>query len=415
MKKLLGLLLLTVVWASPAWAQAQEDGVVFSPQSIVVNPRPGFDVDVFLDKGSDAQIPTYRVGEEITIGVRVSEDAYVYLFNVRPNGEIQQLLPNRFDDAGQNNRLRAGETRYFPSPNARYTFNAAPPRGLDKVIAVASQTQLDTRQLASFEENGNFATSQLGEEGFARNLSIVVRPIEQGNWVTDTALLYVGDRPQEAAFGTLAVRSSPSDAEVYVDGEFVGYSPVNFGTRPGRHEVRVERQGYETFRQTVNLRPGSTTSVDARLSQVNRTGRVSFESQPQGAEVYVDGRFVGTTPTRSVEFQPGSYEARFQLSGYQDSFTRFEVRAGQSQTVSTSLRGTSGSLEIQANVGGARVYLDGSFVGNIASGSGRLTVDDLRPGTYELVVVAPGYHTHVSDVRIQGGETNFVRVRQERR
>lgn len=414
MKRLLGLLLLTVVAASPAWAQPQ-DGVVFSPQSIVVNPRPGFEVDVFLDKASGDQIPTYRVGEEITIGVRVSEAAYVYLFNVRPNGQIQQLLPNRFDDSGRNNRLEAGETRYFPAPNARYVFNAAPPRGLDKVIAVASRTQLDTAQLASFEQSGDFATSQLGEEGFARNLSIVVRPIEQGNWVTDTALLYVGDRPQEAAYGTLSVRSNPSDAAVYVDGEFVGYSPVSYGTRPGRHDVRVERQGYETFQQSVNMRPGSTTTVDARLNQIRRTGQVSFESNPRGAEVYVDGRFVGTTPTGSIRLESGNYEARFRLSGYQDTYVSFDVRSGGSQTVSAQLRGNYGSLEIQANVGGARVYLDGSFVGNIANGSGRLIVDDLQPGNYQLTVVAPGYHTYVSELQIRAGETDFVRVRQERR
>ncbi|HEX7004184.1 MAG TPA: PEGA domain-containing protein [Trueperaceae bacterium] len=412
MKRLFALLLLTLVWAAPAWAQSQ-DGVVFSPQSIVINPRPGFDVDVFLDKGGGEGIPTYRVGEEISIGVRVSEDAYVYLFDVRPNGEITQLLPNRFDRAGQDNYLQAGETRYFPARNARYVFNAAPPRGLDKVIAVASRTQLDTRQLATFQEEGGFATSNLGEEGFARNLSIVVRPIEQQNWVTDTALLYVGDRPEQAAFGTLSVRSSPSDAAVYVDGQFVGYTPVSYGTRPGRHDVRVERQGYETFSQSVNLRPGSTTTVDATLQPVRRTGQVSFDSNPRRAEVYVDGRYVGTTPTGTIELEAGSYEARFSLPGYQDTFVRFDVRAGGSQTVSTQLVGLHGSLEIVANVGGAQVFLDGRYVGNIANGSGLLTIPDLLPGSYQLTVVAPGYRTYVSDVNIRAGESSFVRVRQE--
>ena len=413
MRRIFTLLLLTVVWATSAWAQPQ-DGVVFSPQSIVINPRPGFEVDVFLDKSSGDQIPTYRVGEEISIGVTVSEDAYVYLFNVRPNGEITQLLPNRFDRAGQDNYVRAGETRYFPARNARYAFNAAPPRGLDKVIAVASRSQLNTSQLASFEENGDFATSNLGEEGFARNLSIVIRPIEQQNWVTDTALLYVGEQPQQPAFGTLAVRSSPSDAAVYVDGNFVGYTPVNFGTRPGRHDVRVERQGYESYSQSVVLRPGSTATIDARLQQVRRTGQVSFDSNPRRAEVYVDGRYVGTTPTGSIQLEAGSYEARFSLPGYQDTYVRFDVRSGGSQTVSTQLRGMQGSLEIVANVGGAQVFLDGSFVGNIANGSGRLTLTDLEPGDYQLTVVAPGYRTFVSDVDVRGGDSSFVRVRQER-
>jgi hypothetical protein len=414
MKRFLGLLLLTFMFVSPALAQP-EDEVVFSPQSIVVNPKPGFEVDVFLAGASGGEVPTYQVGEEIRIGVRVTADSYVYLFNVRPNGRIQQLLPNRFDEAGRNNFLRAGETRYFPAQNARYTFNAEPPRGLDKVIAVASRTELDTRQLARFEGDPNFATSSLGEEGFARNLSIVVRPIEQRSWVTDTALLYVGSRPQQPAYGTLEVRANPRDSAVYVDGEFVGYTPVSYGTRPGRHEVRVERSGFETYQQTVNVRPGSTTTVDASLTEVRRTGRVSFESDPRDAEVYVDGRFVGTTPTGSIRLDAGRHEARFVRPGYRDSLTTFEVRAGESQTVDVRLRSQTGRLEIQANVGGARVYLDGSFAGTIPSGSGLLTLSDLEPGNYELLVVAPGFRSYMTEVRVEPGDTSQIRVRQERR
>jgi hypothetical protein len=414
MNRILGVLLLAVAFVVPAWAQDQ-DRVVFSPQSIVINPRPGFEVDVFLDRGGPNEIPTYQVGESIRFGVRVSEDSYVYLFNVRPDGEIQQLLPNRFDAAGRDNRLRAGETRYFPAQNARYTFNAEPPRGLDKVIAVASKSELDTAQLARFEEDPNFATSSQGEEGFARSLSIVVRPIDQRNWVTDTALLYVGDRPQQPAFGTLAVRSSPQDAEVFVDGEFVGYTPLNFGTRPGRHEVRVERSGYDAYRESVIVHPGATTTVDARLAQQRRTGTVAFDSEPRNAEVYVDGRFVGTTPTGHVSLEAGTYEARFSSPGYQDAYVSFDVRPGGSQTVNARLRTLTGRLIVQANVGGARVFLDGSQAGTIPSGSGTLTLDALQPGSYELAVIAPGYRTFVTEVLVRSGDTSEIRVRQERR
>src|SRR5690625_6303031 len=97
MKRLLGLLLLLLV--TPAFAQSDDDDVVFSPQAIVVNPRPSFEVDVFLDRGGSKDVHTYQVGESIQIGVRVSEDAYVCLFNVRSDGGVQQLLPNRYDSA----------------------------------------------------------------------------------------------------------------------------------------------------------------------------------------------------------------------------------------------------------------------------------------------------------------------------
>ncbi|MGL4608361.1 MAG: DUF4384 domain-containing protein [Trueperaceae bacterium] len=173
-----------------AFAQPQ---ITVSPQTIVVNPVPTFSVETFVDKDSSGgSSPSYQVGEAISIGVRVSEAAYVYVFNVRSTGEIVQILPNRYDADGQNNYLQAGETKYFPPRGARYAFNVDGPNGLDKVIAVASRSQLDTRQLADFTGTGNFATSNIGQDGFAQTFSIVVTPIAQGDWVTDTALFNVG-------------------------------------------------------------------------------------------------------------------------------------------------------------------------------------------------------------------------------
>jgi Domain of unknown function (DUF4384) len=169
--------------------------ITVSPQTIVVNPVPTYGVEVFVDKDSSGSgSPSYQIGEAISIGVRVTEAAYVYVFNVRSTGEVIQILPNRYDQDGQNNYLQAGETKYFPPRGARYAFNVDGPNGLDKVIAVASRSQLDTHQLADFTGTGNFATSNIGQDGFAQTFSIVVTPIPQEDWVTDTAAFYVGSQ-----------------------------------------------------------------------------------------------------------------------------------------------------------------------------------------------------------------------------
>lgn len=411
MKKLF-LILLSLIVAN-AFAQPN---IVISPESIVVNPRPAFNVEVFVDKDpSGNATPSYAIGEEIRIGVRVDRDAYIYLFNVRSNGVIDQILPNRFDAQGENNFLRSGETKFFPPQNARYSFNVDGPTGLDKVIAVASRDPLNTEQLARFSASGDFATSSIGEEGFAEALSIIVRPIPQETWVTDTALFWVGSPPSTPRYGTLNITSSPSGAQAFVDGQFVGFTPVRFGTLSGNRSVRVELDGYETFSTTVNVRGGRTEPVNANLRQARRTGTVTFTSQPSGAEVYVDGRLVGTTPTGAITLDEGSYEARFARQGYNDSFVTFQVSRNSSQTVSRTLQARQGALAITANVGGALVFVNGSQVGTIASGSGQLTVSNLPAGTHELVVVAPGYRTYLSDFTVRSGQTTDVRVQQSRR
>jgi hypothetical protein len=409
------LLGLTLLLAALATASAQR--IVINPQAIVVNPLPEFDVEVWVDREpSGRTAPSYAVGESIEIGVRVSEDAYVYLFSISAGGEVVQILPNRFDAAGRDNFVRANQTVYFPPRGARYSFVVDPPTGLAKVIAVASKRQLDTRTLAQFETERDFqATSQIGEEGFARALSIVVRPLPQAEWVTSTALYWVGRAPAQAAFGTLDISSNPRNAEVFVNGEFAGFTPVQWGERPGNVTVEVRRDGYQSQTQRVQVRPGATTPVHFDLAAVARDGRVSFTSSPSGADVYVGGRMVGRTPTGNIDFGPGTYQVRFELPGYQSETASFTVRGGETTQVSRNLRSQRGSLEVLGNVGDARVFIDGREVGRLASGSGRLLVQDLEPGSVELFVIAPGYNTFRQTVRVDGGRTTTQRVSQSRR
>ncbi|UCH25543.1 MAG: PEGA domain-containing protein [Trueperaceae bacterium] len=336
MKKLLGFIILLV---SLAFAQAQQ--IVISPRSIVVNPLPSFEVDVFVDKDPSGDgSPSYQIGERISIGVRVSESSFVYLYSVKSNGQVVQILPNRFD---QDNFVRAGETRRFPPSGARYSFTVDGPRGVDKVIAVASRSRLNTDRLARFEANASFATSNIGQDGFAGAFSIVVEPIGQRDWVTDTALFVVGP-PVPPPFATLSVDSIPSGAEVFVDGRFVGFTPLRYDTDPGRHDVTVSLDGYRTFSQSISVGAGETFRINAVLAEIPRFG----------------------------------------------------------------------TLVIRANVGGAQVFLDGEFSGNIPSGSGVLVLSDLRSGTHEVTIVAPGYRSVVEEFRIRGGETEELRVRQRR-
>lgn len=60
------------------------------------------------------------------------------------------------------------------------------------------------------------------------------------------------------------VTSNAGSALVVIDGDEVGYTPVEIsGLRAGRHTIEVRRDGRPPFRRTVVLRAGVTTAVDA--------------------------------------------------------------------------------------------------------------------------------------------------------
>ncbi len=402
---LLGLFaLLTIGFAQP-------QNVVISPQSIVVNPLPTYDVEVFVDKDVSGEgAPSYTVGEEIRISVTVSEDSYVYLYNIRSNGEVVQLLPNRLDQPGQNNFLFADDAKTFPPRNARYTFNVDGPTGLDKVTVIASKEELNTFDLARFVDDPNFATSSLGEQGFADSLTALLRGLPQNAWVSDTALFYVGPRPGTLPFGTLALSSNPSGATAFIDGQFVGYTPLRYGTLVGEHTVRYEFENYEAFETTTTVQGGQVERVEATLTSSERTGSLVFVSDPPGADVFVGGEYVGTTPTERVTLRPGTYQARFLLGEYEEETVEVSVSGSINQEVNatlTPIAPPTGAVVVEVNVPGAVVFVDGVSYGTVAE-SGRGRISELSVGEHQLTIVAQGFQTFVTEFEILPGGTTEV-------
>jgi len=172
--------------AAPAFAAP-----VISTQSIIVNPvQTNLTARVWVDRDtSGTRTPTYRIGDEIRLYTSVNESAYVYLFNVNPDGSIDQILPNRLQSGG--NYVRKGEVRAFPSSSDNFVFNVGGPAGLNRVLVVASRRALNLSELSTFRSGDPFATVKpQGSQQLAQALSIVVNPVQkpipQQDWISDT-------------------------------------------------------------------------------------------------------------------------------------------------------------------------------------------------------------------------------------
>ena len=68
--------------------------------------------------------------------------------------------------------------------------------------------------------------------------------------------------------GTLTVGSTPLMADVAVDGEVVGRTPIDINDLiVGEHKVTVSKQGYSPYTQTVTVSEGKTATVNATLTK----------------------------------------------------------------------------------------------------------------------------------------------------
>jgi hypothetical protein len=94
--------------------------------------------------------------------------------------------------------------------------------------------------------------------------------------------------------GYLSVYTLPSGVEIQVDGVSQGTTPVELtGVPVGSHVLEIREEGYQPFRETVNISAGMTTDVEIVLLDGNETNATSNVSTtvPQSPPA--------TTPTRA--------------------------------------------------------------------------------------------------------------------
>jgi len=71
--------------------------------------------------------------------------------------------------------------------------------------------------------------------------------------------------PPEPPTGLVTVSSVPYLAEVFVDGESMGYTPARLKLAPGKHSFRCEKGGYKPWTKDITITAGSELTLDATL------------------------------------------------------------------------------------------------------------------------------------------------------
>ncbi len=272
-----------------------------SPQSIIVNPvQSDLSVNVSVDRAGSN--PVYNIGDAIRVSVNVSDNAYVYLFSVHADGQIDQILPNRLSGGSQ--YLRAGETRSFPPAGGAYTLSVDGPSGQDKVLAVASKRQLDTSEIASFKGNQPFATSSIqGQDNLARALSIVVQPVPASDWVTDVTYFQV--QPQ---YGSAAPAPRNNTGSTTVTTTI----SVEYGLNvyPGSVIVRFDDPSDQTVNVQLSSKANFKTVVQFYGQELERKGWQMVARAGNGNNVRLMFRRSGAMIELEIRRISGGFELK---------------------------------------------------------------------------------------------------------
>jgi hypothetical protein len=132
--------------------------------------------------------------------------------------------------------------------------------------------------------------------------------------------------------GALSIVSQPPEAQVHLDGEFVGTTPCIIQKVPyGRHRLDITKAGYSGFSKQVDVAKANER-IEADLGLLP-PGKVVFSIQPYAA-LSIDGNLIREDVTyHEVELAPGIHTIVLehpQLGTYSEEV---EVRSNESTTV----------------------------------------------------------------------------------
>lgn len=73
--------------------------------------------------------------------------------------------------------------------------------------------------------------------------------------------------PPKTTPGTVILSAAPENAEVAVDGNFVGNAPVNLKLSPGKHTIVVTAKGYQGLTREITVMADSEVRLTASLER----------------------------------------------------------------------------------------------------------------------------------------------------
>lgn len=196
----------------------------------------------------------------------------------------------------------------------------------------------------------------------------------------------------EPAWGQMSFSSIPTGAEILVDGEAVGQTPLTTEVLETGTEVSIGARGYKTWTREVTIKAGEQDTYPP-VELIVADGTLDISTSPRGASVTIDGQFKGSSPL-SVPLSPlSAHRVELFLEGYRKASRSVNVEPEQQSSLSLSLTPIIGVIALQVAPADAEVLVNGAVQG---SGSRNLS---LTAREHTITVRKPGYESQEFTLR----------------
>ena len=268
-------------------------------------------------------------------------------------------------------------------------------------LGVEQEPRMAARESVVLE--GSSSTPPSGESPPAGRAEKTRPAVDRPNSHSSVAVPIVA--PTAAQYGTLVIRTIPSEASIRVDGKRQGIAPLKLpNVIEGVHTLKVEHADYADLDTTVHVSADQT--VERVYPLVPLPAALSIVSDPANARVIVDGSETGKTTPCKVEV-PALKKVKVGLrkEGYSPVTVESSLEPRRHEHLTVKLNRLPGYLLVHSRPPEAQVTVRGAQVEtNMMSGSRWA----LSSGEYAIEISKPGYRPDLQQVHVEPGETSVV-------
>jgi len=180
------------------------------------------------------------------------------------------------------------------------------------------------------------------------------------------------------ATGSLYVTVTPSEAEVYIDGKFIGKASPSLFVQEidsGQHTLRIAKTDYEIYKEQIIIIANEVTKLQIHLTR--QKGTITVLSEPIEASVHLDGSYKGKTPLTIKDVDVGTHQIVIAMKGY--ALWVKEILVSSKKVSSVEAKLIVRTLEISSEPSGANVYINEELKGKTP-----LKIKFMKAGSYTV-------------------------------
>jgi len=203
----------------------------------------------------------------------------------------------------------------------------------------------------------------------------------------------------KTAFGTIYIKSTPDNADIFIDGAKMGKTPyqqANIGA--GKHEIRIEKDLYYPHIEPLEVQSGGLATLTANLKP--KFGSLAITSDPTDAVVKINGQVKGKTPYQIDNIASGTYQIELSKDLYHPYIEQFMILDGSSNVRPIRLNPAFGTLLIETEPTNAHVQIDGQ-----PRGPTPLKIEFLPSGNYRIGITQNLYESVEKTILVEDGKT----------